>query len=201
MGKSMRRLDLTPPTVLAARRRRAALRRNGYGLAAWALLWLAVLAGLRSWQAVERSAVRGWEARVDSLRSAAQVVGSLHAAHEAKRAQLAVVRSLEAQRPVTGLLAFMTPLLPQGLRLESLVVEPALQQAGMAAPGNAGYFASKSAGVLAVQVRGVARGAAEVAELMRALETCGRFQRAQLVRVDRPPGDGAALRFEMLCEL
>jgi len=138
---------------------------------------------------------------VDSLRVASQAVETLRTEHEAKRERLAAVQRLEAQRPITGIVAFLTPLLPRGLRLESLVVEPALVTA-TATPGSASYFTGGTAAALAVHLRGTARGAAEVAELLRSLETCGRFRRAQLLRVDRPPGaDGGQLRFEMQCEL
>ena len=197
----MRRLDLIPAEVLLLRRRRALLRQGSGGLVLWAAFWVVVLVGLHSWQSAERGAVRTWEARVDSLRVASRAVEALRSEHDAKRQRLAAVQRLEGQRPVTGVVAFVTPLLPRGLRLESLVVEPSLVTAATAAPGSASYFAA-GAPVLGVQLRGTARGAAEVAELLRKLETCGRFRRAQLLRVDRPPGaQGGQLRFEMHCEL
>lgn len=198
----MRRLDLIPAEVMLLRRRRALLRRGGSGLALWAAFWMLVMVGLHSWQRAERGAVRTWETRVDSLRVASSAVEALRSEHDAKRQRLAAVQRLEAQRPVTGIVAFVTPLLPRGLRLESLAVEPSLLNATTATPGSASYFAAGTAPVLRVQLRGTARGAAEVAELLRKLETCGRFKRAQLLRVDRPPGaEGGQLRFEMHCEL
>ncbi len=198
----MRRLDLIPPEVMQLRRRRVLYRRAGGGLGLWAAFWILVLVGLQSWQSAERGAVRAWEARVDSLQIASRAVVALQGEHDAKRQRLAAVQRLEAQRPVTGIVSFVTPLLPRGLKLESLVVEPTILTATTAAPGSASYFAAGAPAVLGVQLRGTARGAAEVAELLRKLETCGRFRRAQLLRVDRPPGaEGGQLRFEMHCEL
>lgn len=198
----MRRLDLIPPEVTSTRRRRALLRRGGGGLALWAVFWLAVLLGLHSWQRVEREAVRVLETQVDSLRIAARAVDALRTEQDAKRQRLAAVHRLAAHRPVTGVVSFVTPLLPRGLRLESWAVEPVIVNATTATPGSSEYFGAGAPAVVAMQLRGTAWSAAEVAELLRRLEASGRFRRAQLLRMDRPSGtEGAHLRFEIRCEL
>jgi len=200
----MRNMNLIPEDVLARRRRARLLRRSIAALGAWgALLGVGVLGLARQLQDERATAARIQE-QVQACRADASRLESLRRQRELLADRWRVVQQLEARRPVTGLVTLVAARLPPRLRLEQLYIVPAAPLASQGQPGQTGYFAMPSATAAGMQVelRGTALGPDDVAELLRALETCGRFRSVRLARVDRAPeGEDPGLRFEMRCEM
>lgn len=197
----MRRLNLVPAEILAARRRQALVRRSGAVLVAWGCALGLGFAVLGSWQRSAHHVSARLEEELQETRARGARVDSLLAARRVLLERVAMAQRLEGHRPVTGVVTLLAELLPAQLRLESLQIEPALRGQGITTPGSAAYFESGDT-TLRLQLRGAARSPDEVAALLRSLQACERFRRVQLTRLDRPASsESGTMTFEMVCEL